>query len=133
MPNIFDYVKSINDTKVDMSDLDTFESDYNTFVVNRAIAQTRDGIFFANEMNKNASLGKELNYKFYLNIVSSGKRYASWPKKIKVDENIVLVSKYYNVSIEKATEYMALLNEDQLKVIQEALDFDKMKTTHKKK
>ena len=126
MPNIFDYVKSLNETKVDMSESEEFNSVYNTFVVNRAIAQTKDGIFFANEMNKNSFLNKEMNYKFYLNIIASGKRYATWPKKIKEDENIILISKYYNVSLEKAAEYLPLLDEEKLKIIKDALDFDRI-------
>lgn len=126
MPALFDFVNSINDTKEDLSEKDTFNSDYNSFMINRALAQSQDNLYIANEMNKLYYLPKEMQYKFLLNIVIKKKRYAKWSKK-SVDKDILNVSQYYKVSIEKAQDYLKILSDEQLREIENILNFDPMK------
>ena len=59
--NPFDFVKSITYTKQDiMHDLN--KSEYESFLVNRALSYYQDCILYANEMNRRFELEVRLQY-----------------------------------------------------------------------
>ena len=62
-----------------------------------------DCIMFANEMNLNAHLVKDLQYQFYLNSIRKKKRFFRARKdKIK---NLDVVKSYYGYSNEKQSKH----------------------------
>ena len=68
--NVFEFVSSINHTKVDLmsgSENDkAAEEFYNPFVVNRSLSYFVDTLFYANEINK-YDIDKKLQYHYSSN------------------------------------------------------------------
>jgi hypothetical protein len=118
--NCFDFINSINTTKKNLLKEDPLsEKEYTPFIVNRSLSYFADTIFFANEMNKYASIPKDWQYSFYLYSVKPKKRFSKWHKKEKASVDIQLLMKEYNYSSAKAIEALELLTEEQLKLIRE--------------
>ena len=71
---------------------------------------------YANEMNMNHFLDKDMQYHFYLNILRQRKRISPWIRKDKI-EDLENVKKYYGYSNEKAKQSLKILRKDQLAFI----------------
>ena len=80
-----------------------------------------DTILFANEMNKYHFLDKDLQYKFYLNILRKRKRFSPWVRKEKITD-LDYVKRYYGYSNEKASQVMKILTPEQISYIKQRLD-----------
>lgn len=90
------------------------EKEYVPFIVNRAISQHQDCIFYANEINKFPHTPRLLQYDFYLNSLRSWKRpYQKWVKYEPL-ENLELIKKHYGFSSEKAKDALRILTEEQI-------------------
>lgn len=116
--NPFDYLNSINYTKEDLMIDEESEEGYNPFMINRGLSYFSDTVLIANEMNMNAHLDNRLQYDFLMDLVRKRKRFSKWmkPNTSKHLESIML---YYNVSEHKASQYLELLSDKQLKFITE--------------
>ena len=113
--NPFDYVNSITYTKKDiMTDLN--ESEYSSFLINRALSYHQDCILYANEMNRRFDVPNKLQYHYLLNTIRRRKRFAKWHKPIEAND-LQIVMEYYLVSRSKAEEYLKLLSADQIKIL----------------
>jgi hypothetical protein len=121
MNNHFDFINSISQNKIDLSNDLTFEKDYNPFMVNKGLSYFADTVLAANEMNRRPLMPKEHQYKFLLNVVPARKRFAKWEKAEKPSEDIELVSEYYKLSIEQAKYYLTILTEEQVDIIKTKL------------
>lgn len=140
MPALFDFLKSINSN--DAIDLDV-ENPYGAYVpfqINNGLAQHMDTILFANEMNKYPELSKEMQYKFLLHAVPKKKRYGAWAKVEEVanKEDIETVSKFYEVNLQKAAEYLPMIGPEELEYMRKkndpgGCDAPKVKTIPKTK
>ena len=115
-----DWLNSINFTKKNLLEEDP-TAKYPAFVVNKCLSGTLDSVLFANEMNMNAHLDKELQYDFYLQSLRKRKRFAPWLKKGKV-EDLDAIKKYYGYSNEKAQQAMNILTKEQVKYIKQKLN-----------
>lgn len=116
--NPFDFVKSINETKVNLlNEEGVLEKDYNPFLVNKAFSYYQDTIFLANEMNRFLNvLPNRLQYEFYLYVIPKRKRYSKWFKKeneINTQELLDLIQKEYGYSRRKAEEVFSLFSEQE--------------------
>jgi len=109
----FEYVKSINDTKVNIITDKWSEDQYSPFIVNKALSFTPDTIIYANEMNSRPHLEKILQYNFLINIVRKKKRFSKWIKKEKI-EMIDIIKEYYGYNTEKAKQAASILTKDQV-------------------
>ena len=113
--NPFDFVKSITYTKQDiMNDLN--ESEYESFLVNRALSYHQDCLLYANEMNKRFEISARLQYHYLLNTIRKRKRFAKWIKPEKIDD-LKIVMEYYQVSRAKAEEYLNILSNREIEHI----------------
>ena len=113
-----DWLNSINFTKEDLSeDIKSYPS----YIINRCLSGHIDCVMFANEMNMNHHLDKDLQYSFYLNSLRKRKRFSPWLRKEKV-EDLELVKQYYSYSNEKASQALKVLNKEQLKFIKKRLE-----------
>ncbi len=132
--NLFDFLKSISETKVDYSELDNFEKIYPAFMVNRFLAASHDTLFFANIISQFSQLPNKLQYLFLLKGINKKKRYFQYTGKGKNNksEELDSVIKYYACNKEQGIKFMELLNKEQLKLITEIYD-DKVKKTMKGK
>jgi hypothetical protein len=117
-----DWLKSINETKVNIMDEDhSSVRDYPPFIINKCLSGYIDCIMFANEMNKNHSLEKKFQYDFFINIIRKKKRFSPWIKKEKI-QDLEVVKSYYGYSNEKAQQALKILTKQQLSFIKSKLE-----------
>jgi len=121
MPSPFEHVSSITNTKTHMISNEIEEKEYIPFIVNRALSNFPDTIFYANEINQLGHLDKKMQYDYLFNSIPKKKRYSKWNKK-KSNDDIELIMDYYKYSIEKAQSVLPLLNSDQLDIIRKTLE-----------
>jgi len=114
--DIFGLISDILTKNVEWSD--ELEAAYNPFLVNRALSQRRDCLFYAESMNRHSTLSKHDQFMFYRHAMpKTAKKYIEWGKKDKVSENVSLIAKVFGMSIKKAQEVEGLLTNEQTKKI----------------
>jgi hypothetical protein len=107
LPSILSTKKSVMLTEQD-------EKQYPAFVVNRALSQFADTVFFANAINYYPSLDNKLKYDFLLNTVKPYRRpFSKWAKKVETVD-LAVVKEYYGYSDAKALEALRVLTTDQI-------------------
>ena len=112
----FDFVKSVYNSKEYLIDSrELFRKSYNSFIVNRALSNSDVGILFANEMNK-YQLDGDIQYDFYFYGIPKQRGWLKWTKKeaITNESDIELIQNLYSVSVERAIEYLQLINKSDL-------------------
>ena len=115
--NPFEFVGSINDTKINLMDKDEeVEHKYNSFLVNRSLSYFPDTVIISNEMNRLHHLDNKMQYDFLINIVRKKKRFSKWDKPEKRDD-IECVKRYFGYSENKAKQVVSLLSESQITTI----------------
>ena len=118
MPELKDWLNSINFTKEDLSE---DISSYPPYIINRCLSGHIDCILFANEMNMHSELPKDMQYLFYLNSLRKRKRFSPWLRKDKV-KDLECVKQYYGYSNEKASQALKILNKEQIDFIKQRLE-----------
>lgn len=117
----FRFVNSILETKKYVMHTDMDEKDYQPFITNRALSQHIDSIMYANEINQYSNLSNKMQYDYYFHAIRKMKRkFAKWPKKVK-DDGVDLVMEYFQISRQKAEEYMMVLSNEDLDKIQDSM------------
>ena len=121
-PELKDWLNSINFNKDDLTEDDenTIKS-YPPFIINKCLSGHLDSVLFANEMNRYHFLDKDMQYKFYLNILRKRKRFSPWIRKDK-DSDLDIVKSYYGYSNEKARQVMRILSTEQINYMKQRLD-----------
>ena len=112
-----DWLNSINFNKEDLSE---HIKDYPPYIVNRCLSGHMDCVMYANEMNKLSHLDSKLQYEFLLNSIRPKKRFAKWHKP-EQDDDIEVVSEFYNYSLPKARQVLSILSDNQLRTIREKM------------
>ena len=97
------------------------EKGYKPFLTNRSMSYHQDSILYANEMNMRPHLDNKPQYEFLLNTLRKRKRYAKWIKQTP-DASVELVMEYFGYSRSKAEAAMLVLTDEQLTMIERALD-----------
>jgi hypothetical protein len=117
-----EWLNSINFTKENLIEesLDLIK-DYPPYIVNRCLSGHIDCILFANEINMNHHLDKDMQYSFYLNSLRKKKRFSPWIRKDKI-KDLECIKKYYGYSNEKASQALKILNKEQLDFIKKRLE-----------
>ena len=113
-----DWLNSINSTKEDLSE--EIKS-YPPYIINRCLSGHIDCVIYANEMNMNHHLDKDLQYSFYLNSLRKRKRFSPWLRKDKVTD-LECIKSYYGYSNEKASQALKILTQEQINFIKQRLD-----------
>lgn len=122
-----DWLNSINFTKENLMEEDkTSKKDYAPYIINKCLSAHIECILFANEMNINHSLDKDMQYSFYLNTLRKRKRFSPWIRKDKV-QDLEYVKRYYGYSNDKAIQALKILNKTQLNFIKQRLETGGMK------
>ena len=117
-----DWLNSINSNKNNLIEEDPESiSSYPPYIVNRCLSGTVDSVLFANEMNLNPHLDKDMQYSFLLYTLRKRKRFSPWLKKEQVDD-LDLVKKHYGYSNEKAKVAVSLLTKTQIENIRNKHD-----------
>ncbi len=113
----FDFVNDITYGKKDIFSEETQRA-YVPFIINRALSYFPDTVLYANDMNLVHFLDKYVQYKYFLHAIPSRRRFAKWGKKVN-DEDVVSVSRVYQLNLSKAAEILPTLSEEQLKTIKD--------------
>ena len=122
MAELKDWLNSINLNKKDITVEDPqLIKKYAPFIINKCMSAHLDCIMFANEMNLNAHLAKDLQYQFFLNSIRKKKRFSPWLRKDKI-EDLESVKKYYGYSNEKAYQVLKILSNEQIDYIKQRLE-----------
>lgn len=109
----FDFLNSINSTKVNLLDKDPENiNQYNSFLVNRSLSYFPDTVLISNEMNRLHHIDARLQYDFLINIVRKKKRFSKWDKPQSTD--IECIKEYYGYSDSKAKQIIGLLTSAQI-------------------
>jgi len=130
---LFDFLKSVSETKEELYEYQYFEKDYPPFMINRFLSAAQDTLFFANVMSQLSHLPKKLQYAFYLTGIDKKKRYFQYSGKGKEGKDLKVIVKYYQCSKEQGLEYLELLSKEQLKKIKELYEKRITKTKSKAK
>lgn len=113
----FDFLNSINFTKLNLIDLDARNVKfYNSFVINRSLSYFPDTVAIANEMNRLHHIDNKLQNDFLINIVRKRKRFSKWDKSSH-NEDFESVKEYYGYSDSKTKQIMSLLSPDNIEQI----------------
>ena len=113
--NPFEFVNSVTYSKKDIMD-DLNEKEYAPFLINRSLSYHQDCVLYSNEMNQRFDISHKLQYHYLLNSIRKRKRFAKWSKPELVDD-LKVVMEYYEVSREKAEEYLTILNTKHIGVL----------------
>ncbi len=89
--------------------LDVEESGYEAYVINRALSNTLDTVFFANEMNAAYNLPKQWQFDFYFFGLDKRKRFGKWHKNQDDVKTLELIQEYLGCSRAKAKEVEDIL------------------------
>jgi hypothetical protein len=116
-----DWLNSINFTKENLMEDPSVKKDYAPYIINRCLSGHIYCVLFANEMNLNHSLDKDMQYSFYLNSLRKKKRFSPWLRKDKVTD-LECVKQYYGYSNEKASQALKILSKEQIAFIKQRLD-----------
>lgn len=118
--NPFEYVNSISSNKNNLmrgTDNDELsEKSYSPFLVNRALSYYTDTLLYANEMNQHSELDNLMQYEYLLHSIRKGKRFSKW-SKASTSEEIIAVSKYFNVNLKRSQEYIKLMPREQVEEV----------------
>ena len=112
-----DWLNSINFNKENLiKENPDIVKQYPPYIINRCLSGHLDCVMFANEMNKNSHLDKDMQYSFYLNSLRKKKRFSPWLRKDKI-KDLDYVKRYYDYSNEKAQHALKILTTEQLNFI----------------
>ncbi len=111
-PNLFGVIDGIITKDVEWSP--EVEKVYSPFIVNRALSQRKDTLFYAEAMNRRRDLSKLDQFTFYrYGMPKLTKKWAQWGKREKASELVELVSRVYGMSLKKAAVAVKLLTKSQ--------------------
>jgi hypothetical protein len=117
MTELKDWLNSINFTKENLLEDDpSLVKEYAPYIINRCLSGHIDCILFANELNMNHHLDKDMQYSFYLNSLRKKKRFSPWIRKDTI-KDLDYVRNYYGYSNEKAQQALKILTKEQLNFI----------------
>ena len=117
----FDYLNSINDTKVNLMVDEASEKAYPPFMINRGLSYFPDTVLLANEMNRLHHASKPMQYAFLINTVRKKKRFSKWLKP-QEHEDLLIVKEYYGYSNEKARSALSILSAVQISELKSKID-----------
>ena len=63
----------------------------------------------------------DVQFQFYINIITKKKRFNKWVKKEKDSNSFLLVKEYYGYSDEKTRQALDILSDDQIATIEQKL------------
>jgi hypothetical protein len=135
MPELKDFLKSINKTKVDLLEDDEAglqEKDYNPYVTNRYLSYFPELIYLVNEMNQRPDADKKFQYHFLLHSVEARNRFSPWQKQEKGDD-LETIKQFYGYSNQRAKEVLRILTKEQVEYIKMKLDHGTKMTVEKVK
>jgi len=125
LSNPFVYADSVSYTKKNLmrgtANDELAEKGYKPYLTNRSLSYFQDSILYANEMNVRPHLDYKPQYEYLLNSLRKRKRYAKW-KKQSPDATVEMIMEYFGYGRAKAEQALRVLTDEQLTMIEVALD-----------
>jgi len=118
--SIFDILNDISHNKSLILDESNI-SQYNPYMVNRWLSMGIDTIMYAQEMNCNSHLPKDMQYDYYFHSLKKHKRYFKYIKHKKQDL-IDIISEYHSCSEKKAKELVRLFSKSDIDYMKSKLN-----------
>lgn len=119
--NPFDIVKSISQSKEDLSQEIEFKPAYDPFIINRTLCRFTDCIMYVNDMNQYPYIDREMQYTYLINSIRPRHRFKKWVKS-DTSEDVAFLMEYYNFNHKKAKEAISLLSDKQLNSLKKQRD-----------
>lgn len=118
-----EFLNSINVHKEDILERDGVqEKEYPLFPVARTLSYFPECIFLVNEINalglKEHGITNSMHYSYLLNVIPKGRRFTKWTRPPKY-EYIEYLKKEFQISTNKAIEYMDLYTLEELEQLKE--------------
>lgn len=120
--NVFEFVNSITYNKQNLFEDPQAETDYVSFVVNRALSYFPDTILYANEMNIHNTVPKQWQFEYLRQTIYKRRRYSKWEKKTIDSDDLKVVQTYYKYSTERAVEALQILSKQQIEYLKQLMD-----------
>ena len=111
---IFDFLKALTETKVDLTNHERFEKDYSPFMINKFLSMDPSTLFFAHFANNISD--KKVHFAFLLGALDKKKVYLKYIKKDK-EKDTKIIQQCFDISTERSIEYLDLLSKKDLKLI----------------
>ena len=125
MSNPFVYADSVSYSKKNLmrgtANDDLAEKGYKPYLTNRSLSYHQDSILYANEMNMRPTAEYKWQYEFLLNSLRKRKRFSKW-KKQNPNASVDMIMEYYGYGRSKAEDALRVLTDEQLAMIEVALD-----------
>lgn len=119
MTTLFQFLDSVYKTKEYVFDEDN-PAEYKKFMMNRGLSYNPDCLFFANELNRFASIPEKSHYEFLLHALDQKPRYGKWFKKEATEADLEMIMEMYGYNREKAETALEILTEKQLEKLRKA-------------
>lgn len=121
----FDYLNSVykKENYHELIELCESDSNYNQFIINRALSQFYDTLPYAkilNELGVN-NIPNKLHYNILFSLLPKGNHFGRWHKHDVITDKIKIISKYYAINYNKALEYSKLLSKKEFDMINNEL------------
>jgi hypothetical protein len=102
----------------------TNKKNYDSFMINRWLGNEEAYVLVANEMNKNSLLPKDMQYDFLKCILPKKRCKLEYTKEENnnIEEEIKIISYYYDVNLKRAFDYYNRLSKEQFEVIKRKVD-----------
>ncbi|MCI2235148.1 DNA polymerase clamp loader subunit A, partial [Escherichia coli] len=94
---------------------------FDPFMTRRGLAQSKDTLVTAQQMNKLHAVTPWMQWSYAFHTIPARKRYDKWSKKGPIDPDVKLLSEYFYISMEKASEYVRFLPKEVLAEIREKM------------
>lgn len=123
-PGMYDYRNAITETKEELlrtNDPEVLKG-FDPFMIRRCLAQSQDTLVAAQQMNKLHPVTPWMQWSYAFHSIKARKRYSPWAKKGPTDPDIKLISDYFYISMEKASEYLRFLPKEVLAEIREKVE-----------
>lgn len=123
MSDFFDWVNSVSETKKNLVKEGRSINEYLPFMVNMAMSYFPDSILYANEMNLQHHLSKQVQYDYLLSSLRARKRRSKWFKKtVEEQKTIDAIAQYMQLSPRKVIQIMHLIPEEEQERMRLAID-----------
>lgn len=121
--NPFEFVNSISFSKKKFTK-EEIEKYYNPYITARTLANYMDTVLLVNEINTvGVQVAPTQHFDFLYFAVRKKNRYSSKIEKDEVEQNkIKLIAEYHDCSFEKASEYLKILSDDNLKAMKREME-----------
>lgn len=119
----FDYLNSAYKKEKYFELIESCESDsnYNQFIINRALSQFYDTLPYAKTLNELGNIPNKLHYNILFSLLPKGTHFGRWHKHDVITDRIKIISKYYCINYNKALEYSRLLTDEEFDIIKNDL------------